>query len=140
MDSSLYVKRAAITALKAAAPLAGVPAGRVYPMQRPAEPVWPFVAYGAPITEPFGATCLDGSQTTVAIHAFAKTTPTQGGEDAAHEIASAIGAVLDGAAIALESPYPATAHFTFTGSQVMQDSADANSFHSFATFRVTVSS
>ena len=70
-NSAKYVKRAAIAALTAAAPVAGVPAARVYPMQRPATLVWPWIGYGAPITAPFGASGLDGSDITVAIHGFA---------------------------------------------------------------------
>lgn len=151
-NSALYVKRAAITAAKAAAPLggaAGVPAARVYPMQRPTgdKLVWPWAGYGAPTTVPFGASCLDGSDTTVAFHAFARTTGSGGatvsGEDMAHAIARDIEAALDGATIDLEAhgcPYSATAHFTATGSQVIQDGTEGDAYHAIVNFRIVVSS
>lgn len=134
--ASRYVKRAGITALKQHAPLVAlVPATRVYPLQRPAQPVWPFVAWGAPITEPFEASCLDGAQITFAVHCFAETTATQGGEDIADEICSAIVGALAGASLALDE---GVALFTVTGVQVIQDDRDANSFHGFVSFRATV--
>lgn len=146
-NSAKYVKRAAIAALTAAAPVAGVPAARVYPMQRPATLVWPWIGYGAPITAPFGASCLDGSDITVAIHGFAETTgsgaQTVSGEDAAHDINAAVEAALDGATIDLAAhgcPFPATAHFTSTGGQVIQDGREAGKFHGFVNFRIVVSS
>lgn len=142
-----YAKRAALAALAAAAPLGGVPAERIYPPQRPANVVWPFIGYGVPITTPFGATCLDGTDIEVAVHAYAETTgegvATVEGEDAAQAIIDAIEAALDGATLELAphgSPHPATAHFTLLGSQVIQDGAEADKFHGFARFRITVSS
>jgi hypothetical protein len=146
-NSAKFVKRAAIAALKAAAPLGGVPADRVYPMQRPAKLVWPWIGYGAVITAPFGASCLDGSDITVAIHGFAQTTgeggATVSGEDAAHDINAAVEASLDGATVDLTEhgcPYPATAHFTSTGGQVIQDGQEAGKYHGFVSFRIVVSS
>jgi hypothetical protein len=52
-------------------------------------------------------------------------------------------AALDGSAIDLVPhgcPYPAVAHFTAVASQVFQDGAEADKFHGFANFRITVSS
>lgn len=146
-NSGLYVKRATISALKAVGDVTAlVPAARIYPLQRPANPAWPFLAYGAPIQAPFGATCLDGGETTVAIHGYAQTEgegeATKSGEDTALQINAAVEAALDGATLELEAhgcPYPATAHFTCTGSQVIQD-GEADKFHGFVNFRITVSS
>lgn len=147
-NSGLYVKRATISQLKAVDDVTDlVPALRIYPLQRPAQPEWPFIAYGAPIQAPFGAACLDGGETTVAIHGYAQTTgsgpDTESGEDTALKINAAVEAALDGATLELEPhgcPYPATAHFTCTGSQVIQDGAEADKFHGFVNFRITVSS
>lgn len=147
-NSALFVKRAAIATLKTAAGvIALVPAARVYPMQRPPTPVWPWIGYGAVIGAPFVASCLDGSDLTVAMHGFAETTGTGAGtvpgEDAAHNINAAVEAALDGATIDLTAhgcPYPATAHFTSTGNQIVQDVAGPDKFHGFVTFRILVSS
>lgn len=145
-DSGLYVKRATIAALTGADAITDLVAERVYPLQRPANPVWPFIAYGAPIQAPFGATCLDGGETTVAIHNYAQTTgagaETKSGEDTALQTNAAIAGLLDGATLDLTEhgcPYAATAHFTCTGSQVIQD-GEADKFHGFVNFRITVSS
>lgn len=142
-----YVKRAALATLAAAAPLASVPAERIYPPQRPANVIWPFVGYGVPITVPFSAVCLDGNEIEVAVHSYAETTGTGDatveGEDAAQAIIDAVEAALSGVTLELADygcPHPATAHFTSLGSQVIQDGAEADKFHGFARFRVTVSS
>lgn len=169
-DSSLFVRRAVLRALKGSeAVRALVPADRIYPQQRPPNPTWPFIAYGAPVIDPFLATGLDGSALSVAIHAYAETSgelvtgvthsddtgfdddstyatdETQPGEDMAHRILSAIAALFgeDGVELSLEGtgcPYPATAHVTWRQSQVVQDGGDASAFHGFATLDITVSS
>jgi hypothetical protein len=147
-NSDLYVKRATIATLKeAAGVVALVPAARVYPLQRPDDPVWPFIGYGVPITEPFGASCLEGSASSIAIHDYAQTEgegpATTSGEDTAMQINAAIEAALDGTTIDLAAygcPYPATAHYTCVGSQVIQDGSEADKFHGFVSFRIVVSS
>jgi len=144
-DSTPFIGPAVLVALGAdAAVVALVPAARHYSMQRPPNPVWPFIAYGTPIAAPFVASCLDGTAVTVAVHNYAVTTGTGagtvGGEEAAAKINAAVAAALDGLALELDTPYPATAHLTWTGSQVMQDGTEADKFHGFATFTITVSS
>ncbi len=141
------MRRAAIVLLKADAAVAAIAADRIYPQQRPAKPVWPFVAYGSPIINPFAASCLDGQETSVAIHGYAMTSgvgaATKPGEDIAHLLGAAIGAALDGVEVDLEPhgcPYPAKAYFTHTQSQVLQDNAEGSAFHAVASFRITVSS
>lgn len=132
--ATLYVKQATIAALKAAPAIAALVGPRVYPLQRPAMPVWPFVAFGVPLGVPFGASCLDGSQIEFAVHGYAV------GEDVALGIAAAIEKALDGATIDLVAPFSATAHFVTTGGQIMQDGGEADKFHAFVSVRVTVSS
>ena len=151
-DSSQYVRPAVLRLLKRAPTVTVlVPADRIYPPQRPATPDWPFIGYGVPSAVPFGASCLDGSAISVAIHAYAETTgegdDTVGGEEMAQAIIAVVAAVLggeEGAEIDLVElggcPYPAKAYISWTGSQVMQDGADANAFHAWATFTITVSS
>lgn len=150
-DASPYVRPAVLTLLKGAVPVTVlVPAARIYPQQRPPNPAWPFIGYGAPIVVPFGASGLDGSSTTVAIHAYAETTgegdDTVSGEDMAAAINRVVAAVLggeDGCEIDLTEygcPFPAVAHISWTGSQVVQDNADASAFHGFSSYAITVSS
>lgn len=146
-DSSPYVRQAVVAAWKAYAPLlALVPASRIYPPQRPPKPQWPFVGYGVPVSAPFIASCLDGATITFAGHAYAETTgegaETVQGELRASEIAermvTALAAPLDLAAAGC--PYPAVAHVTWTGTQVIQDGSEADRFHAIVGFDVTVSS
>lgn len=147
-DSSPYVRQAVVAAWKAYAPLlALVPAGRIFPPQRPPNPEWPFVAYGVPVVAPFGASCLDGCTVGFAGHAYAETTGTgaetvQGellASNIAQRMAEAVGAPLDLAAL-VDCPYPATAFVTWTGTQVIQDGSEADRFHAIVSFDVTVSS
>lgn len=149
-DSTPYIRPAILALLAVAGPVVAlVPAARHYPGQRPPNPTWPFLAYGKPITEPFVASGLDGSATSVAIHNFAATSgegeDTVPGEDLAADINGAVVAALGEAGeIDLQAvagcPYPATAYVTWTGSQVIQDGSDPNAFHGWASFDITVSS
>lgn len=150
-DSTLYVRQAVVALLKTTPEMVAlVPADSIYPPQRPANPVWPFVGYGQPITVPFTASGLDGSSTAVAIHGYAETTgegdATVPGEDMCAAIMRVVVATLggeEGAEIDLadtDCPYPATAYITWTGTQIIQDGGDAGAFHGIATFDISVSS
>lgn len=146
-NSSLYVRQAALLRMKAAAPVTDdVPAARIYPPQRPAQPVWPFIGYGVPTAVPFTASCLDGSAITVAVHVYGETSgegdDTVSGEEFVERVAGNVVAALDGSFSLADTdcPYPATAHFTWTGTQAIQDGADADAFHGIVSFNVTVSS
>lgn len=149
-DSTPYVEQAVVSLLEATPGLlALVPAANIWGRQRPAGVAWPFVAYGQPVTGPFGAACVDGSSTSVAVHAYAETSgegvATVNGSTRASEIVSAIvdalggetGADIDLQALSL-CPYPARAHITWTGSQCVQDGAEADAFHAWATFDILV--
>lgn len=147
-DSSPYVREAVVAAWKAHAPLlALVPAGSIYPPQRPPTPAWPFVAYGVPTIGPFAASCLDGCTVAFAGHSYAETTgegaETVQGEPRAAEIAQrmvdALADPLDLQAL-VGCPYSAIAHVTWTGTQVIQDGSEADRFHGIVGFDVTVSS
>lgn len=143
-DASLYVRQAGLSRLKAAPGVTAlVPASRIWPAQRPANPTWPFVSWGVPTTTPFLAQCMDGSTIDVAVHVYAHTTDAAGGEDSANAIAQAVVAALHGSfAIDGESdcPVPATAHFEWQRTQVIQDGPDADAFHAIVQFSISVSS
>lgn len=132
LDSSLYVRKGVVAALKVAAdpPL---PVERIYPQEPPAQPTRPFMQYGAPVTGAFRAACLDGSTTSVAIHGFGT------GENEAHDLvawaASALGGLVLDLAGAADCPYPATAHIEWTGTQVFRDDGG---FHGIATLSISV--
>lgn len=152
-QSDFYVQQATIVLLKRAPTLTVlVPAERVYPPERPPNPTWPFVGVGETIVTPFLAAGMDGSATSLAVHAYAETTgegnDTVDGRAMAQAILRVVVAVLggeQGAEVQLQGdlsdcPYPATAYFTWTGSQIVQDGTDGSAFHAFATFDISVSS
>lgn len=146
-DSSIYARRAGLTLLKGDAALAAIVGERVYPPQRPAAPVWPFVGWGVAIVGRFEASCMDGNAIDLAVHGYAATdgtgAQTIAGEEQAATIARRVAAVLDGAEVDLTTygcPYPATAYFTWLQTQVIQDNAEADEFHSIASFRLNIAS
>lgn len=147
-NSSLFVRRAGLTLLAGDAALTAIVGPRIYPPQRPAEPQWPFVGWGVPIVGPFEASCMDGNESDLAVHAYAATegtgAQTISGEEQATEIAARIETVLaDAGEVDLTAhgcPFPATAHFTWLQTQVIQDGAEADAFHAIVQFRVNVAS
>ena len=145
-DSTLAVQEAVLAFLgEQATVVALVPSDRHYPPQRPANPLRPWLGYGVSDTAPFLASCLDGSEISVRVHNYTETTgegdETIPGEDMAHAINRVVAGALDGATLELEGlDYPATAHIEWTGSQVLQDGADADAFHGIVSLTITVSS
>ena len=145
VDNSDFLRRAVVATWKGFAPLlAFVPAARIFPPQRPPQPAWPFVAYGVPIVGPFSASCMDGNTVSFAGHAYAETTgegaETVMGEPRARDIAAAMAAPLD-APLDLQAfgcPVPAVAHVTWTGTQVIQDSSEADRWHGIASFEAFI--
>lgn len=145
-NSSIYVRRAGLVLLKGDAALAAIVGDRVYPPQRPADPQWPFVAWGVPIVGRFEASCMDGNENDFAVHAYAETDGTGGstvsGEERATEIADRVATVLAGAGeIDLATygcPYPATAYFTWQQTEVIQDGLEADAFHAIVSMRANV--
>lgn len=145
IDSTLYVRRAIIAALKTAA--AGddpLPVAAIYPQEAPPDTTGRRIIYGRPVTSSFGASCLDGSRVSLVLHAFGETTGeganTVDGETVASNLAAWAAATLDGRAFDLEdvaSPVPAVATVEWARSQVFRDGSE---FHAIADFTVTVAS
>lgn len=135
VDLSRPLKAAIIDHLAAdTAVLALVPGARIFAMTPPAEPAWPFIRYGTPVTSPYEATCWDGSTVRVTLHAFAETTADDAGEDKALDMAAAIVA-------AMETFAPAdmgVVECEWEGTQCIRDSNEADQWHSWCEFRVTV--
>lgn len=145
-NSSIYLRRAGLVLLKADAALAALVGARVYPPQRPADPQWPFVAWGVPIVGRFEASCMDGNETDFAVHGYAETDGTGpqtiSGEERATEIADRIVVALVGAGeidlTANGCPYPATAYFTWQQTEVIQDGLEADAFHAIVSMQANV--
>lgn len=134
-DLSRPLKAAIIDHLTADAGVTAlVPAARIFAMTPPAKPKWPFIRYGSPITTAWDATCWDGSSTRVTLHAFAETTGTYAGEDQALDIAAAI-------VEAMKDFGPGNMGIIeceWIGTQCIKDSDEADQWHAFSEFTVTV--
>lgn len=139
-DLALYVRRAGLSVVKAAPGVAALVASRVYPPQRPAAPVWPFVAWGVETAAPFEASCLDGARIDFALHCYAATggtgAGTRSGEEVARELSVfAVGALVAAGEIDLTAygcPVPAKVQFTWVRTQVIADASEADAFHAIA--------
>jgi hypothetical protein len=132
IDSTLPARRAVLTMLKAApGVIALVDADRIYPETVPANLTWPFILYGASSLLPLKASCVDGSQITVAVHAFAKPR-TSGGSvvetaaDHAARIGAAIARAIDGRRLAILGGH---ATVRWQGSRLLRDADEADAFH-----------
>ncbi|MBV2144243.1 DUF3168 domain-containing protein [Falsochrobactrum sp. TDYN1] len=110
-----------------------VPVSRMYGMQPPANPTYPFIRYGFPIVGGFEATCWEGSTTRITLHAFAETTSTGSGEFIVSDIASLI-------VKAMGEFNPSTINVIdceFLQTRIMQDGDEADRFHAVVEFSIT---
>lgn len=146
MDANTLSRKAGLSLLAADGALVAIVGTRIYPPQRPANVVWPFVGWGVALDAPFDASCMAGHQIDVAVHCYAKTSGTGGstisGEEQAGAMARRVVAVLLGAGdvdlTGFGAPADSTAHFTWLTTQVIQDGAEADAFHAIVSLRVNV--
>lgn len=132
-DSSLYIRRALVSALKSA----GLAGGRVYGPAPPANPTWPFIRVGSAETTPLQAQCLDGNTFDVTIHTFDKGADETG----CSELNRAVARILDKRGRTLDAPYPATiSRIRWQRSQIIRDTAEASAWHGLVSFSGSVSS
>jgi len=122
-----------------------VPTDRVFGPERPPKPPRPFVGVGVPVSAPFLAAGMDGSAITLAVHSYTETRgdgdQTVSGEAEASALNRVIATALGDQALSLadtDCPYPAVAHFEWTGSRVIQDGNDAGQFHGIVSFAISV--
>jgi hypothetical protein len=142
-DLTLAIRRAALAELKGnAALIALVPAASIYPQTTPPNVGWPFVKMGSPSGLPIRAACVDGNEGIFAVHGFAKPRLNGSGqvvetaEDHTARIGAAIADALDRKALALTGGY--RARLLWTGSQLLQDGAEADAYHTVQNFGVRV--
>lgn len=139
-DSSLYVRRAVITALKRDAGVAAIVGEKIHAVAE-SNPDWPFVRYGAATTLPYRATGMDGNRIALTMHAFAKDSDEVDGYDQVQQLAAAIANALERQTLPLAAPYPTSLHaMTWTATQVIEDSEEASAFHGIVNFEARLSS
>lgn len=141
-DATREVRRAGLTTLKADADLiALVPTSQIHPQAPLEAPLWPFVKWGASSVIPRRApVCLDGCEVTVAVHGFSKgrwlnDALIETAEDHAARIGKAVANALGGKRVEMDEGW---AVFTWAGSQLLMDGAEAGAFHSVQNFSVRV--
>lgn len=138
IDSTLAVRRAALSALAASARLAElVSRESIYPQRPPNKPSWPFIRYDTIVGVPIRATCLDGQQVTFRVHGFAGPrkqgqSVVETAEDLAARIGAAIAAALDCTRLTIPG---GTASVRWLDSRLIVDGAEADAFHTIQSFQ-----
>lgn len=135
-DFTLPVRKATLSLLKSDAALtARVPAGSIYPQSPIAQPAWPFIRYGAPITSPLRLSCVDSSEVDFAVHVFSKGTSAKSAEDDAAEISALVASALDRTVLL---PGGGSLRLTWRGSELMRDRDEAGAYHGIVSVRARV--
>lgn len=133
-DVSGALKTAIISHLEGDAALTAiVPVARMYGLQMPAVPEFPCIRYGSPISGSFDATCWEGSDVRVTIHAFAETGVGVSGENQALQIAALIVERMK----SLDPSSLSIVDNEWIQTNIVRDEPDADRWHSFCEFRVT---
>ena len=137
-DSSLYVRRAVVSRLKAEAAVSALVADRVYGLSPPSTPAWPFVKMQPPTSIPLRATGLDGARIAFRVSGFAKGPD----ESEAAVLADAIAGCLDGLSVPLyDAPYSARlTDVRWLSTQIIRDPEESTGWHAFASFEATITS
>lgn len=131
-DYSLDVRQAVVSHLKGDAVLTSlVSAKSIYGEQPGAQPKWPFIRYGFPITTSYEATCWSGSSHRVTIHAFARGPYT----DAVLKIAAA---VVDSMQRDIPSGLLDITDCQWSGTNVIRDTDEADAYHAVIDFDLTI--
>lgn len=111
-----------------------VPAARIYPQTTPADPVWPFIKLGPPVTLRLRAACTNGGMVSMDVHAFARAR-SEGGqvvetaEDFAGRIGGAIETALADQRVTLDDGE--VIRLSLSDMRLFQD-REAGAFHYFA--------
>lgn len=134
LDLTHDIRGKIVAALKADGALTAiVVATRIYPQAQPANPTWPFIKIGAPISTPQFIDGGDGTQYSAAVHCFTKRTPANPDPEAqAMGINAEVVRVLN-AMEGIDIGDGLTLDVIPRQAQVMQD-GDADSFHGFVLF------
>lgn len=131
----IALKGEVVRCLSSFAPLlALVPEQSIFAMTIPAMPKWPFVRYGSPIITPYEMSCGRGIDARVTIHAFAETTATRAGEDAAQLIAARVVSALAEFTPAGMS----VVSCDFLGDRLIVEDAESSRWHAIVEFRIIV--
>ena len=134
LDHTLALRKAIVKKLLAAGSATrALVSTRVYGQKSPADPTYPFVRYGAPLTSSFEAQRREGSEHSILIHAFADGP----GEDKCANLAAAIVADLNTDDLPLEGL--GLVGIQWEQTQVIVDPPRTDGWHGLIRFRATTS-
>lgn len=134
-------RRAILTHFKANSGLSALISTRFYGQAAPAPVTWPFAKLGAVSSIPLRASCVDGAEYRLTVHAFAKAVYNAGGgmtetaEDHCSRIAEVIEVAGDKAKLTITG---GTVGLSLIGTQIMLDIDEADAFHAVIDFRARV--
>lgn len=144
-DSSLYVRRAAMAAMKADAGVTAlVPAASIFPATVVSDPDYPIIVYGDTEAQPMRRSCVDGMTISLSFTAYAKPRFDADGrmietaEDVVKKIASAVAAVLDRKKLTLATTYDAHAHTKWVGGITRRAGGETDTWQAVVRFTARV--
>ena len=128
-DHSLPVKAAVLAHLSGApGVVALVPSRRIFDMQPPALPAFPFIRYDPPTVLPYAESCGEGVAMTLRLSAFATD------QDTCHRICAAIVAAMND----LSVPSLRLVTLDWDGTQVLRDEPEADIWHGIVAYSLGV--
>ena len=126
VDTSLETRRQIIAHLRSNAEVTAFVGQRIH-AEPPANVEWPFVRYGLSDLTPFEATCWEGSEHAITLHAFSKDL------DECHELCSAIVDAMSEDDIGVVD----LIGIEWLSSQVTRDGDEAQAYHGIVRFTAT---
>jgi hypothetical protein len=132
-DPSLALRQQIVARLKASPAVTDlVVPSRIHGERSPANPIFPFIRYGQADVRPRRASCWDGAEVDLPLHAFSQSPST----DQVANINAQVAAALDGAVLDLGGDLKA--HLAWTGSQIIPDAEEATVWHGIQRFTATI--
>lgn len=131
-DHVLALRKAVVKKLLADTAVAALVGERVYGESTPPTPEWPFIRYGLPSADNYEASCWDGKDHDLVLHAFAR------GDDMA--ACSTLAAAIE-TAMSEESGLPLVGvglvGISFVRTQIIRDSDEQGAYHAIIQFTAT---
>lgn len=129
IDNALETRTAIINHFAAYSPLTAlVPASSIYGVRTPAEPAWPFIRFGAPLTTPYEAVCWDGAEHSITVHVFAEGEDDFPVGEIVKQVVEAMKTLTDVNVLFVNSEWVTT--------NIIPDNAEATNWHGIVTFNV----
>lgn len=120
---------AAAIALKADSGVSGIVSARVYNVEAPSTPTWPWALVGSAVETASYEDCHDAATMSLTVHGFARGP----GQVAVASLGNAIKRALHGKVISRNG---LRIDFSHEQTQIIRDSAEASAYHAICRFTV----